>query len=85
MFTSGARIVNAYMHQIFFLHPPIDTMLFCLDFIEIQILLTTPQMLETGTKATSTSHKTSSLPGTQLAKFLTGPVQKLTKKTQTLY
>ena len=37
MFTSGARIVNAYMYQIF-LQPPIDTMLFCLDFIEFQIL-----------------------------------------------
>ena len=34
MFTSGARIVNAYMYQIF-LQPPIDTML-C--FVEFQIL-----------------------------------------------
>ena len=37
MFTSGARIVNASMYQIF-LRPPIDVMLFCLDFIEFQIL-----------------------------------------------
>ena len=41
-------------------------------------------MLETRTKATSTSHKTSSLPETQLTQFQTGPVQKLAKKTQTL-
>ena len=32
-------------------------------------MLTTPKMLETGTKATSTSHKTSTSPETQLAKI----------------
>ena len=37
MFTSGARLVNTYMYQIF-LRPPIDTMLFHLDFVEFQIL-----------------------------------------------
>ena len=37
MFTSSAKIVNAYMYQIF-LRPPVDTMLFCLDFIKFQIL-----------------------------------------------
>ena len=39
--------------------------------------MTTPKMLETGTKATSTSHQTSSLPGTQRAEILTGLVPKL--------
>ena len=32
-------------------------------------MLTTPKMLETGTKATSTSHQTSTSPETQLAKI----------------
>ena len=36
MFTSGARLVNAYMYQIF-LWTPIDSMTFCLDFVESQI------------------------------------------------
>ena len=36
MFTSGARLVNAYMYQIF-LQTPIDSMIFCLDFVEFQI------------------------------------------------
>ena len=42
-------------------------------------------MLETGTKATSTSYWTSSLPETQLAEIWTRPVPKLRKKKQTLY
>ena len=46
---------------------------------------TTPKISETRTKATSKSQQTSSLPGTQLAKILTGPVPKLAKKKQTLY
>ena len=37
MFTSGFRLVNVYRYQII-LQPPIDTMLFCLDFVEFQIL-----------------------------------------------
>ena len=37
MFTFSARLVNAHMYQII-LRPPIDTMLFCLDFVEFQIL-----------------------------------------------
>ena len=48
-------------------------------------MLTTPKMLETGTKATSTSHQTSSLPETQLAEIQTGPVLKFAQKKQTLY
>ena len=41
-------------------------------------------MLETGTKATSSSHHTSTLPETQLGKIWTGPVPKLANKKQTL-
>ena len=48
-------------------------------------MLTTPKMSETGTKATGTSHQTSSLPEIPLAKFQTRPVPELTKKKQTLY
>ena len=36
MFTSGARLVNAYMYQLF-LQTPIDSMIFRLDFVEFQI------------------------------------------------
>ena len=36
MFTSCARLVDAYMYQIF-LWTPIDSMIFCLDFVEFQI------------------------------------------------
>ena len=36
MFTSGARLVNAYMYQIC-LQTPIDSMTFHLDFVEFQI------------------------------------------------
>ena len=36
MFTSSARLVNAYMYQIV-LQTPIDSMIFCLDFVESQI------------------------------------------------
>ena len=36
MFTSGARLVNAYMYQIF-LWTPIDSMIFHLYFVEFQI------------------------------------------------
>ena len=36
MFTSGARLVNANMYQIF-LQTPIDSMIFHLDFVEFQI------------------------------------------------
>ena len=36
MFTSGARLVNAHMYQMF-LQMPIDSMIFCLDFVECQI------------------------------------------------
>ena len=36
MFTSGARLVNAYMYQIF-LQTPIDSVIFHLDFVESQI------------------------------------------------
>ena len=38
-------------------------------------MLTTPKVSETGTKATSSSHQTSSLLETQLAKSWTGPAQ----------
>ena len=36
MFTSGARLVNAYMYQIF-LRTAIDSVIFCLEFAESQI------------------------------------------------
>ena len=36
MFTSGARLVNTYMYQIF-LQTPIDSVIFRLDFVESQI------------------------------------------------
>ena len=36
MFTSSARLVNAHMYQMF-LRTPIDSMIFCLDFVECQI------------------------------------------------
>ena len=36
MFTSGARLVNAYMYQMF-LQTPIDSMIFHLDSVEFQI------------------------------------------------
>ena len=48
-------------------------------------MLTTPKMLETETKATSTSHQNFSLPEIQLAKIQIGPVPNLAKKKQTLY
>ena len=48
-------------------------------------MLTTPKMSETGTKATSTSHQPLLHQKHYLPKFEPAPVQKLTKKTQTLY
>ena len=62
------------------------TQCYLLEFYRnFKLMLTTPKMLETGTKATSTSHHTSTLPETQLAKIQTGPLPKLAKKKQTLY
>ena len=48
-------------------------------------MLTAPKMSETRTNATSSSHQTSSLPGTQLAQIQTGPLPKLAKKKQIAY
>ena len=62
------------------------TQCYLLEFYRnFKLTLTTPKMSETGIKATSISHQTSTLPETQLAKVWTGPVLKLAKKKQTLY
>ena len=62
------------------------TQCYLLEFYRnFKLMLTTPKMLETRKRATSTSHLTYTLPETQLAKIQTGPVPKLTKKKQTLY
>ena len=62
------------------------TQCYLLEFYKnFKLMLTTPKMLETGTKATSTSHQTSSLPETPLSKIQTRPVPKLAKKKQGLY
>ena len=46
------------------------TQCYLLEFYRnFKLLLTTPKMSETGTKATSTSHHTSTLPETQCAKI----------------
>ena len=68
MFTSSARLVNAYMYQLF-LQTPIDSMIFCLDFVESQIHATTHKMSETRTNGTRTSHQISNLPEVQLGQF----------------
>ena len=54
--------------KIFYHHPL--TQCYLLQFYRnFKLSLTTPKMLETRTKATSTSHQTSTLPETQLAKI----------------
>ena len=54
--------------KLFYDHPL--TQCYLLEFYRnFKLLLTTPKMLETGTKATSTSHQTSTLPETQLAEI----------------
>ena len=67
-FTSGPRLVDVYLYQII-LWPPIDTMLLLEFYRNFKLWLMTPKMLETRTKATSTSHQTYTLPETQLAKI----------------
>ena len=53
---------------LFYDHPL--TQCYLLEFYRnFKLSLTTPKMLETRTKATSTSHQTSTLPETQLAKI----------------
>ena len=59
-------------------------MLFCLDFIEFQILADHTPDAGNWNQGYQYITQTPSLPETQLAEFQTGPVQKLTKKTQTL-
>ena len=54
--------------KLFYDHPL--TQCYFLEFyMNFKLLLTTPKMSETGTKATSTSHQTSTLPETQLVKI----------------
>ena len=54
--------------KLFYDHPL--TKCYLLEFYRnFKLLLTTPKMSETGTKATSTSHQTLTLPETQLAKI----------------
>ena len=67
-FNSSFRLVNVYLYQMFYNHPL--TQCYLLEFYRnFKLMLTTPKMLETGTKATSTSHQTSTLSETQLAKI----------------
>ena len=54
------------------------TQCYLLEFYRnFKLSLTTPRMLETGIKATSTSHQTSTLPETQLAKIWTSASAKI--------
>ena len=70
--------------KLFYDHPL--TQCYLLEFYRnFKLSLTTPNMLETGTKATSTFHQTSTLPETQLAKIWTSANAKTyQEKTDTI-
>ena len=58
IFISGSRLVNVCLIKLFYDHPL--TQCYLLEFYRnFKLMLTRPKMLETGTKATSTSHQTS--------------------------
>ena len=68
MFTSGARLVNACLYQIF-VWTPIDSVIFCMDFVEFHIYADHTQDVGNQNQGTRTSHQTSSLPEVQLGQF----------------
>ena len=83
-FTSGIRLVNVYRYQIV-IQPHIDAMLFCLDFVDFQILADHTQDVRNWNQGYQYISSTSSLPETELAEIWTMLVLKLAKKKQTLY
>ena len=67
-FASSSRLVNYTCNKLFYNHPL--TQCYLLEFYRnFKLMLITPNMSETRTKATSTSHQTSTSPETQLAKI----------------
>ena len=81
-FTSGFRLVLFTGIKLSCDH--LLTQCYLFEFYRnFKLMLTTPKMLETRPKATSTSYQTATLPEAPLAEIQTRPAPKLTKKKHT--